>query len=303
MTVFTRALDDPACADPAEAGGKAAGLAGLARAGLPVSAGFVVTVPAHRAFVAARGTVPAAVADAVRQSYERLGGGKDVAVAVRSSGTTEDGTTASLAGRFDTWLDVTGAEAVLDHVRRCWTGTARSPGTGMGVVVQRMVRARAAGVMFTVSPVTGDRSRIVVEAGWGLGLAVVGGEITPDRWTVDKVGLTVVERVAGDKRIEYRRGHLAVAVTGARRERLCLSDDEVLELAALGKRVEREEGRAQDVEFAFGDDGLVLLQRRPETVWSNRARPPRFAAGQGVTAWIGAAVTAGPTQQSPGGLT
>jgi pyruvate,water dikinase len=289
--MFTRPLHDPACLDPAEAGGKAAGLAGLALAGLPVAPGFAVTVAAHDAALAGRGATPAAVASAVREAYRRLGGGTDVPVAVRSSGTTEDGTTASLAGRYSTWLDVTGADAVVEHVRRCWSGAQE----GMGVVVQRMVRARAAGVMFTVSPVTGDRSRIVVEAGWGLGLAVVGGEVTPDRWTVDKIGLTVLERVAGDKRVEYRRGHLAVAVPGARRSRLCLSDDEVVELAALGKRVEREQGRAQDVEFAFGEPsdggGLVLLQRRPETVWSNRTRPPRFAAEQGVTAWIGAAVT------------
>ena len=152
--------------------------------------------------------------------------------------------------------------------------------------------------MFTISPVTGDRSRIAIEASWGLGLAVVGGEVTPDRWVVDKVRLAVVERVVGDKRLEYRRGGTPVAVAPQRRTIPCLTDDQVLTLARLGKQIERQQRCPQDIEFAVdaeAGDALVLLQRRPETVWSARwsAPPdvPRFDAGAGPARWISAAVT------------
>lgn len=300
-------LDEPACADPGTAGGKAAGLAGLARAALPVPPAFVVGVPGHRAFLAAAASdtqVPAAVATAIRDAYARLcriSGVNDVAVAVRSSASVEDGAAASYAGQFGTWLDVTGADDVVEHVRRCWTSAADvagryTPADGhdhidMAVVVQRAVRARAAGVMFTLSPVTGDRSIITVEASWGLGLAVVGGEVTPDRWVVDKIGLTVLDRTVADKHIEYRDGHRPSPVPPQRRTQPCLHDDEVVALARLGKRLEREHGCPQDIEFAFDGDDLVLLQRRPETVWSNRSRRPPFPAGQDTTSWISGAVT------------
>jgi pyruvate, water dikinase len=144
--------------------------------------------------------------------------------------------------------------------------------------------------------VTGDRSRIVIEASWGLGLAVVGGEVTPDRWVVDKVGLTVVEHTPGDKRVEYRRGDEAVAVEPARWAAPCLTDDQVLTLARLGKQIERAQRCPQDIEFAVDGDKVVLLQARPETVWSTRPHEPKFDAGQGVTQWISGAVT-GPARK------
>ncbi|HEY3259079.1 MAG TPA: PEP/pyruvate-binding domain-containing protein [Pseudonocardiaceae bacterium] len=336
---YTCGFDEPACRDAREFGGKAAGLASLTAAGLPVAPGFAVGAAAYRAFLESSGLrpvltsalardatrddiarrlaaapIPDAVATAIMQRYRRLGmetGVADVSVAVRSSATAEDSAAASFAGEFETWVDVAGAEDVIAHVRRCWTSVfagravdyARAQGVDpagveMAVVVQKTVRARAAGVMFTVSPVTGDRSRIVIEASWGLGLAVVGGEVTPDRWVVDKVRLTVVERIPGDKRIEYRRGDVAVHVDPARRAQPCLTDDQVIELARLGKRIEREQRCPQDIEFAVDRDlpagaDLVLLQRRPETVWSGRPQVPRFATGHGVTRWIGDAVTGG----------
>ncbi|MFC4146066.1 PEP/pyruvate-binding domain-containing protein [Micromonospora mangrovi] len=326
MTPYVRRLDDPACRDPREFGGKAAGLAALAGLGVAVPPGFVLGAAAYRAFLgsgdlraavdagrpaaelarlAAVTPVPAAVADAVRDAYAALGGPSPVPVAVRSSATAEDGAAASFAGGFESWLDVTGPDAVVAHVHRCWqavfaprVGDYARAGGGhpaaieMAVVVQRVVRARAAGVMFTVSPVTGDRSRIVVEASWGLGLAVVGGEVTPDRWVVDKVGLEIVGFEAGDKRIEYRHGGAATPVEPARRSVPCLTDGQVLALAGLGKRLERAQGAPQDVEFVVGegaDAGPVLVQCRPETVWSNRPRPPRFTGGD-PAAWLGEAV-------------
>jgi pyruvate,water dikinase len=321
---YTADLADPACLDPREVGGKAAGLAALAADGLPVAPGFAVGAAAFRDFLDAAGAsgagagdladrlaatpVPAAVEAEIRREYAALcarAGVSDLPVAIRSSATAEDAAGASFAGGYDTWLDVSGADAVVEHVHRCWTAVlgdraveyARAGGIDpatveMAVVVQQTVRARAAGVMFTISPVTGDRSRIVVEASWGLGVAVVGGEVTPDRWVVDKIALTIVSRTPGDKRVAYRRGGLAVAVDADRRTELCLTDEQVLELARTGKQVERERGGAQDLEFAVGADRqIVLLQCRPETVWSARVPAPRFDPGAGVTSWISGAVS------------
>jgi pyruvate, water dikinase len=337
VRAYTSGFGEPACRDPDRYGGKAAGLAELASAGLPVPAGFAVSAEAYHEFLDASGlrsvvdlalasapdesaarhiapavaaaAVPAAVAEEIRERYRLLcreTGVADVAVAVRSSATAEDSAAASFAGGFDTWVDVSGADAVLAHVHSCWAsvfsaraiGYARASGVdpadvAMAVVVQRTVRADAAGVMFTISPVTGDRSRIVLEASWGLGLAVVGGEVTPDRWVVDKVAMTVAGFTPGDKRIEYRHGDVAVAVDRSRWAQPCLTDDQVVALARLGKEIERGQGRAQDIEFAVEGGELVLLQRRPETVWSARPHVPRFAAGHGLTSWISGAIVPG----------
>jgi pyruvate, water dikinase len=145
----------------------------------------------------------------------------------------------------------------------------------MAVVVQKTVDARAAGVMFTVSPVTGDRSRMMIEACWGLGLGVVGGDVSPDRYVVAKIEEQIVERVVGDKHIEYVRGQEATPVEHDRRVQLCLSDAEVLALAQIGKRLERMHRAPQDIEFAIDRElpagrNVVLLQCRPVTVL-----PPR----------------------------
>lgn len=301
---------DPACLDVAEFGGKAAGLAWLTVSGLPVAPGFAIGAAAYREFLR-QPEVPGPAAAAIREGYSRLcveSGVADLAVAVRSSATAEDSAAASFAGGFETWLGVTGAEDVVAHVRRCWDSVAAPravsyavangldpAGVQMAVVVQRTVPARAAGVMFTISPVTGDRSRIVVEASWGLGLAVVSGEVTPDRWVVDKVSLQVVDRIPGDKRVEYLPGTgvAKASVAEARWAQPCLTDEQVIELARMGKRVERERNFPQDIEFALDDatGDLVLLQCRPETIWSGRARAPKFTAGHGVTRWITAAIT------------
>jgi pyruvate,water dikinase len=263
--------------------------------------------------------VPADVAAAVTGGYEALCarvGVPDLSVAVRSSATAEDSVGASFAGEFETYVDVSGAAEVLAHVRRCWdsvfTGRALAYALDKGispldiemaVVVQKTVRARAAGVMFTLSPVTGDRSRIVLEASWGLGLSVVGGEVTPDRYTVDKIRLTVCERVPGDKRIEYRRGDAPVGVPEERWSQLCLSDEHVLALARLGKSLERLQKCPQDIEFAVDEDlpagaDVVLLQCRPETIWSAKARTPAFDPSAGLLSMVAASVSGADTQRT-----
>lgn len=231
---------------------------------------------------------------AIIGAYQQLAaalGRLDLPVAVRSSATAEDGAGTSFAGEFETYVGIRGAAAVELHVRRCWASvfSARALcyawkngidplAVEMAVVIQKTVPARAAGVMFTVSPVTGDRSRLVLEASWGLGLAVVGGEVTPDRWIVNKVGCEVLECAISDKHLEYIDGMSATAVGEDRRRQACLSDGEVCALAQLGKRLERLQKAAQDIEFAIdrdlagrSGDGVVLLQCRPVTVWGNRA--------------------------------
>lgn len=220
----------------------------------------------------------------------------DVSVAVRSSATAEDAADASFAGEYETFLGLRGSAAVELHMRRCWASafTPRalayawknriSPlDVEMAVVVQKTVDARASGVMFTVSPVTGDRSRIVIEASYGLGLGVVGGEVTPDRYVVAKIEGHVVERVVGDKHIEYLGGHEASPVDEERRGMLCLDDSEVLALAALGRKLERLHGAPQDIEFAIDRQlppgaNIVLLQCRPVTVLPGKNRPASASA-------------------------
>lgn len=286
----------------AEVGGKAAQLGELTRAGLPVPPGWALTTEAYRRVAEAAGLaeviaggggaaglagaartrlletpVPAEVAGAVVAAYEELGGGP---VAVRSSATAEDLPFASFAGQQDTYLNVVGADAVLDAVRRCWASlwTDRAvayreangidhAGVRIAVVVQVMVDARVAGVMFTANPLTGRRHEAVIDASPGLGEAVVSGAVNPDRFVVDTATGRVLDRHEGDKRLAVR----AVPGGGTRREEhvpagLCLTDAQARDLAGLGARVERHYGAPQDIEWAIDDDGrLWLTQARPVT--------------------------------------
>ncbi len=153
----------------------------------------------------------------------------------------------------------------------------------MAVVIQSMVDARAAGVMFTRSPTTGDRSVVTIEGAWGLGSAVVGGEVTPDRWVLGKITGDISVREISDKHIEHRRaregGVESVPVPDERRRAACLSDAELGELRQIARQVERHYGCAQDIEWAIDARGaLRLLQSRPETVWSAKEAQPAARA-------------------------
>ncbi|MGW1028994.1 PEP/pyruvate-binding domain-containing protein [Streptomyces sp. NPDC002577] len=242
--------------------------------------------------------VPSSVATAVTAAYRVLGDAGDVPVAVRSSAAMEDLPTVSFAGQYDTYLCVRGADAVLDAVRRCWASlwTARAityravngvpeRGLSMGVGVQRMVDARTAGVALTVNPVDGDRSKIVIDAGWGLGGPVASGEMTPDNYVVDKVLFVPVRTTVSPKHHELvaapdGRGLVRREVEYARRGASCLGPAEVTAVARLAKNVERHYGCPQDIEWAIdrataapdGGPRVLLLQARPETVWSRRPR-------------------------------
>lgn len=311
-------------ADRAVAGGKGASLGELHRAGLPVPPGFVVTVPAFRRAVAGAdpgGTIetdiaglpavgpaaierataairariiaaplPGDVAAAVTAAYAALGA--DVPVAVRSSAVGEDAAEASFAGLQDTYLWVSGAAGVLEHVRRCWASLYNTEAVSyrlrqhmpehdvaMAVVVQQMVDPRSAGVMFTCSPTTGDRSVVAIEGSWGLGSVLVGGEVTPDSFVVSKVTGEIVRRTVSEKVRLHRvapggSGTTTADVAAELRSRPCLTDDEIRALARLGARVEQHYGTPQDIEWAIAGEEIVLLQSRAETVWSSRAAAP-----------------------------
>ncbi|HXT93344.1 MAG TPA: PEP/pyruvate-binding domain-containing protein [Trebonia sp.] len=328
-------------------GGKGASLGELARAGVAVPPGFVVTVEAfaaamaaidpsgaHRASVEAldaadlagiagvaarlralvtEAPLPAEVAAAISSGYADLGAdagaragaeaGAGADVAVRSSATVEDSAEASFAGLQDTYLGVSGAAAVLGYVRRCWASLYNDEsvayrrrlglpeaGVAMAVVVQRMVAPRAAGVMFTRSPVTGDRSVVAIEGTWGLGSALVSGDVTPDAWVISKITGDITSRRVSPKvkiHIPIQNGSLTppsppsaapgeaaqpVAEAGGQaaapselgwvavrdnpaelRDAPCLTDDEIRALAAVARRVEAHYGAPQDIEWAVLD--------------------------------------------------
>lgn len=318
---FTVSLAEPAARERGRVGGKAASLADMIGQGLRVPPGFAVTADACRLFLSRdSGDVPEPVAESVRAAYAALAadvGVPDPAVAVRSSAVAEDAADASFAGEFESYLWVSGADAVLDAIERCWASLFSERAVDyqarhgidprdnpMAVAVHLMVDARVAGVMFTLNPVTGDPSRISIEASWGLGVAVVNGEVNPDNYLVDKISLSVLDRHLGDKALRYG----PPAGDGVELERIevpeeeralpCLSDEEIAEIARLGLQLHRAEGRAQDIEWAIDSrlawpDSLFLLQRRPETVHSQK--PKKLLAGSNPTEWVtrklGAATT------------
>jgi pyruvate, water dikinase len=237
--------------------------------------------------------LPDDVLEEITSAHATLCGGGPTPVAVRSSATTEDAIDASFAGLQDTYLWVTRSSDTLQRVRSCWASlysvesvTYRrkrgvpEEGVAMAVVVQKMVDARTAGVMFTRSPLTGDRSVITIEGSWGLGSAVVGGEVTPDRWVMGKITGEITVREISAKLIQHvpvaEGGTESIPVDEERRRVPCLSDDELQALRAIGRKVERHYGHAQDIEWAVesGTNSILLLQSRPETVWSTKDPAP-----------------------------
>jgi pyruvate, water dikinase len=241
-------------------------------------------------------TLPDQVAAAIWAGLAKLAPG-DEPVAVRSSATTEDAEDASFAGLQDTYLWVIGAKQVIAKVRSCWASLYSvesvcyrrkhglpEAGVAMGVVIQRMVDARCAGVMFTRSPTTGDRSVITIEGAWGLGSAVVSGEVTPDRWVVAKLTGEIPVRDISDKHIRQvptvGGGIHDEETPDDLRHAPCLSDAELQALKDVGRKAERHYGRPQDIEWAIenGTGALLLLQSRPETVWSTKETAPAATA-------------------------
>src|SRR5713226_3016778 len=297
------------------AGGKAANLGELIRAGFTVPAGFCVTTAAYARVsatasldtslagleavareesarqielaTAIRTTLcqtplPPEVIEAVTSAYQALSGGDPIPVSVRSSATTEDLPEASFAGQQATFLNVIGIEAVLTAIQRCfaslWTDRATQYRASLGiaprdvrlaVVVQWMVEAEVAGVLFTANPLTGKRRQAVIDANPGLGEAVVSGATNPDHFVVNTASGEIVERRLGDKKVVISGttgGGTVRTEGGDGSSESCLSDEQIRNLAQLGARVEAHYGVPQDIEWAIDGSGqLWLTQARPIT--------------------------------------
>jgi len=324
-------------------GGKNANLGEMLRAKIPVPPGFAITAQTYHEFITKTGIAekiyrtieetvkdannpkhyeeaskrirkliestptPAEIEKAIRAAYQGLGeklGIGEVLVAVRSSATAEDLPDASFAGQQETYLNVKGADELVETTVKCWSSlfTPRAifyrnqkgfkhEQVLISVGVQKMVNAKAAGVIFTINPVTGDPNEIVIEGNWGLGEAVVSGSVTPDDYTVNKNTLKISEKRIVKKTIEYIRDPktgrtIHSQVPPERQEQPCLTEEETLHLAEIARSIEGHYGRAQDIEFSIDRDlpfpqNIFIVQSRPETVWSSRkpeaieaAKPP-----------------------------
>ncbi len=280
-------LDDPASRDPSITGGKVAQLARLA-ARYPVPAGFSITAPAYAAHHdptdATR--MPESLRDAIADAYLRLAtiaGTPDPAVAVRSSAVDEDGRQASFAGQHETFLNVSGMDAVVAAVGRCWASAHAShvrvyrrqqgltvDDVRIAVLVQLLVRSDVSVVAFSANPVTARRDQIMVTASWGLGESIVGGTVTPDTWVVDARTGAISETHIGDKRrmtVMSPDGSAEIDVPRIMRALPSLSDEQVRQVATLCSLLQAESGWPVDVEAAFAGGWLYLLQCRPITTF------------------------------------
>lgn len=238
-------------------------------------------------------TLPQEIRELIVDAYERLGGGP---IAVRSSVVAEDGPEHSYAGQFDSFLNVNGVDAVLDRVRDCWASAfserslryafanKQPRASAVAVVLQRLIVARASGVMFTANPISGARDELVISAVYGLGEGLVSGAVDADSVVVDKSSGVVLETVVGDKDRSYvvagDQGCAISEIDPARRELPVLIDAEIAEVAELGRKVEAEFDAPQDVEWAIDDDGLWFLQSRPITT-ALGVRPGALIRGAG----------------------
>jgi len=259
-------------ADAERVGGKGLSLGRLAVAGLPVPACFCITTDAYRRCSGA--SIDSLLQSKLADAYRVLGSGL---VAVRSSATAEDSAEASFAGQQETILGVQGEAAVKEAVERCWRSlhTERAQayrqkqgvdeaGLAMAVVVQKLVPAEVAGVLFTRDPLDPAGERMLVEASWGLGEVVVSGRVQPDRFQIGRSKGEVRDRHLGRKTIRVTpRGEESVPAD--QQEQFCLSDAQLAQLAELGRQVEEHSGDARDVEWAYAEGRFWLLQARPIT--------------------------------------
>src|ERR687889_619885 len=243
-------------------------------------AGFEEVAEGIRALFSG-GKVPEAMADEIRAAYQELSEDGETPVAVRSSATAEDLPGMSFAGQQETYLNVRGPEALLEAVKNCWASlwTARAmayrarqgidPETvSLAVVVQRMVEAEAAGVMFTANPANGRRNELTISAAWGLGESVVSGTVTPDFIVVEKGSWRVLSRETSDKQVMTvysGSGTEERPVPEARRRQPVLDDGPVAELARYGKRLADHYGTPQDIEWALAGDEVFVVQARTIT--------------------------------------
>ena len=271
-------LGDPQSFDTALVGGKAANLSRLARMYHRVPDGFCipVTVMDEAHPLDLRDEIIAAISDLM--ACHRL---PDFIAAVRSSAVDEDGATASFAGQHETYLNIVGADAIIQAVTRCWESARseraleyrRQQGLSverlqLAVLVQQLVPADVSAVVFSANPITGSRAEIVINASWGLGESIVGGTVTPDTFIVRKSDLAITSRTIADKQ------HMTVSVPDGRREvdvprflraQASLNDEQPIEMAQLALTLDATMSCPVDIECAYAGGELYLLQCRPIT--------------------------------------
>jgi len=237
-------------------------------------------------------------------------------VAVRSSATAEDLLGASFAGQQDTFLWIRGVDDVLTHMRRCISSlyTERAiayranrgfgdAAVAMSVGVQKMANSFTAGVMFTIHPANGDRSVIVIDSNFGFGESVVSGEVTPDHFVVNKITLDIIDRTVSQKQLCYTvdpvtQKSRAIEVPFERQRVQSLIDDEITQLAWMGKQIEKHYGCPMDIEWAVDKDlpaggNIFILQARPETVWSAKSKSAVASSGGSAMDYILSGMLAG----------
>lgn len=266
--------------------------------------------------------MPMGVEMAIREAYAGLcvaNNSDELPVAVRSSATAEDLPGASFAGQQDTYLWIMGADSVVAHVHKCWASLFTNRAIAyrhdqgfehdkvlMAVAVQKMINSRAAGVAMTLNPINGDRSKVVIDSSFGLGEAVVSGEVTPDNFMVDKIMLLPVSEKISPKHMEivpdFANKCVVKRVVESERQTLpSITQEELIAVAAIAKRAEKFYGTPQDVEWAIdpersAPDNVVVLQSRPETVWTQKqkeaaANKPKKKVKMGVYGILGTLMT------------
>jgi pyruvate,water dikinase len=312
-----RELSELRRSDEERFGAKSASLGELIGAGVPVPPGFALSAESYLGAVEGvdlTGGDPEQCSSAIRAMplpeplreelaarYEELAseaGDPSPPVAVRSSAIGEDSEEATFAGQQETYLWVRGVDQLYEDVRNCWASlyspeavsyradmAAEDQAPAMGVTVQLMVDAAVSGVMFTCNPLNGDPSTVAINASWGLGLSVVGGEVTPDEYRISKVTREVLAKSVGPKEVEYvpdpsGSGATRVEVPAERQAEACLDEEQLAQLADVARKIESHFGGHQDIEWAIARGGgeLHMLQARPVTVKpAEKAQPPRSA--------------------------
>jgi pyruvate, water dikinase len=325
-------FEDVRNVDVSIVGGKNASLGEMINSGLPVPPGFAVTAFSYERYIQEKKIaeqiyqiiketvtnpndpkqydvaskkireliektdMPKDIENAIREAYKDLNKRlelKDTFVAVRSSATAEDLPDASFAGQQETYLNVKGADDLIDKVRKCWSSlfTPRAifyrnekgfphEKVFISVGVQKMVNSRCAGVMFTINPVSGDRDEIVIEGNFGLGETVVSGAVNPDDFVIDKNTMQIKERRISRKTVKFIRDtktgktvHLDIPED--EQKTVCVSDTELMKLAELAKRIEKHYAKPMDIEWAIDQDlsypeNMMLVQARPETIFGTK---------------------------------
>jgi pyruvate,water dikinase len=255
--------------------------------------------------------MPPDMEETIKQYYQELcsiTGCMNLYVATRSAGPV------SHPGQYETYLNVCGADDVVRNVRRVWSSTCNTRSIiararlglplhydPIGVAVLTMVDAKAAGVMFTVNPVNGDRSKVTIEGSFGFGEALVSGNVTPDRYLVDKVTLEIEERVVSDKHMEFALNPETKEMEykelpPEKRKVPCLEDREVIELTKIAKKAEAHFGSPQDLEYAISmshpfPESIFLVQARPESVWGKKKNESVLGKKTGLELMIEKALT------------